>query len=89
MDGRRGDSELFLYREGARVRVRLDLRRIPDRPGRTGRWAGTFAVESFTVLIPGRGVLVLPDGTEAEVIVEGYDVVTGRGDLIGIDTAPF
>ena len=89
MSGWRGDGELFLYREGARVRVRLELRRVPDRLGRTGRWAGAFAVEPLGVLVPGRGVLVLPNGTEAEVMVEGYDALTGRGDLIGIDTAPF
>jgi hypothetical protein len=84
-----GDGELFVYRDDARVPVRLDLQRKPDRPDRRGRWAGTFAAKSLTVLTPGRGTLFLPGGAEAEVMVEGYDVVTGRGDLIGLDTAPF
>jgi hypothetical protein len=54
-----------------------------------GRWAGTFSAEPFTVLTLGRGLITLPGGVEAEVMVEGFGAVTGAGDFIGIDAAPF
>src|SRR5579871_3135620 len=78
-----GEGELFVYRDDRRVPVALALQRKPDRPGRTGRWAGSFAATALTVLTPGRGTLHLPGGAEAEVMIEGYDVLTGRGDQIG------
>lgn len=84
-----GEADLFIYRDNARFRVRLDLERRPDRPGMRGRWSGSFTAAPFTVLTLGRGMLYLPDGGEAEVMVEGFDVVRGAGDFIGIDTAPF
>lgn len=88
-DGWQGAATLFLYRDSASLPVSLELRRVPDRPGVSGRWSGTFAAAPFTVLTLGRGLLTLPSGAEAEVMVEGFDVVTGRGDFIGIDAAPF
>lgn len=88
-DGWQGEAELLIYRDNARLAVHLDLHRKQTRPGMTGRWAGSFAAPSFSVLTPGRGIVYLPGGAEAEVMVEGFDVVTGRGDFIGIDTAPF
>jgi hypothetical protein len=84
-----GEGELFVYRDNARVPVMLELQRKPERPGMSGRWAGSFAAEPFSVLTPGRGIVYLPGGVEAEVLVEGFDVVTGKGDFIGIDAAPF
>ncbi len=85
----RGEAELFIYRDGVRVTVALTLQRKPAPPGRAGRWAGSFAAPGPGVLTPGRGVLRLPGGAEAEVMVEGFDALTGKGDLIGIDSAPF
>lgn len=85
----RGEGELFVYRDNIRLRVALDLHHKPSRPGRPGRWAGTFSTQPFGVLTPGRGILYLPDGGEADVMVEGFDVVTGRGDFVGIDAPPF
>lgn len=85
----RGEAELFVYRDNVRLRVALALERKPERPGRTGRWAGSFAAAGPGVLTPGRGVVRLPSGAEAEVMVEGFDALTGKGDLIGLDAAPF
>lgn len=84
-----GEGELLVYRYDQRVPVKLELQRKPDRPGRTGRWAGSFAATSLTVVTPGRGTLHLPGGAEGEVMVEGYDAITGKGDLIGLDSPPF
>jgi hypothetical protein len=88
-EGWQGAAELFIYRDNARIPVTLDLHRKPARPGMADRWAGSFAAEPFTVLTLGRGLITLPDGAEAEVMVEGFDVATGAGDFIGIDAAPF
>ena len=84
-----GDAELLIYRDNARLPVVLDLYRKPAKPGLHDRWAGTFAAERLHVLTPGRGVVYLPDGSEAEVMVEGFDVLTGKGDFIGLAGAPF
>jgi hypothetical protein len=85
----RGEAELFVYRDSLRLTVALELQRKPAPPGRSERWAGRFAAAGPGVLTPGRGVLHLPNGAEAEVMVEGFDALTGKGDLIGIDAAPF
>jgi hypothetical protein len=84
-----GQGELFIYRDNARFPAEFELQRKPDAPGKRGRWAGRFAVAPLTVLTPGRGIIYLPNGGEAEVMVEGFDVLTGRGDFFGIDPAPF
>ena len=84
-----GEAELLIYRDNVRLSVTVSLQRKPERPGWTGRWAGSFAAPGPGVLTPGRGLLRLPEGAEAEVMVEGFDALTGKGDLIGIDTAPF
>ena len=85
----RGEAELYIYRDGVRLSVAVALVRKPAPPGRTDRWAGSFAAAGPGVLTPGRGLLRLPGGAEAEVMVEGFDALTGKGDLIGIDAAPF
>jgi hypothetical protein len=84
-----GEAALFIYRDNARIPVQLTLYRKPGRPGMSGRWAGSFSTEPFTILTLGRGIIHLPAGDEAEVMVEGFDLVTGKGDFIGIDAAPF
>ncbi|HZQ36014.1 MAG TPA: hypothetical protein VFD32_08780 [Dehalococcoidia bacterium] len=84
-----GEAELLIYRDGVRLAVALELRTKPAPPGKADRWAGSFTAPGPGVLTPGRGLLRLPGGAEAEVMVEGFDALTGKGDLIGIDAAPF
>lgn len=84
-----GEAELYIYRDDARVAVVVELFRRPAPPGKTGRWSGVFAAEPVRPLTPGRALLCLPEGAELEVMVEGYDAVTGRGDFFGLDRAPF
>lgn len=84
-----GGGELLVYRDGHAVPVHLQLHRKPHHPLRPGRWAGAFTTAPFVVLTPGRALLTLATGAEAEVMVEGYDTLTGRGDLFGLDRSPF
>lgn len=85
-----GGAELFVYRSGNRQRVTTQLYfNPPASPSLPPTWAGSFESEPFTILALGKAMLTLANGLEAEVMVEGFDSVTGKGNFFGASAPPF
>jgi hypothetical protein len=85
-----GEAKLRIYATGVSSPVRVQVHTNPARiPGLTyPTWSGKFSVEPFTPFTAGRGVMIFPNGAEADVMVEGFDVVTGEGYFFGAGVLP-
>lgn len=86
-----GEAELRIYATNIRMLVYIRATSNPARiPGLTyPTWSGKFQAEPFTPFTVGRGVITLPDGTEADVLVESFDSLNGEGYFMGAGCVPF
>jgi hypothetical protein len=83
-----GEARLEVFRGGFAETVQVDLFRKPSQPGRVPGWGGAFRAGPLSIPATGRGAIVFPDGTAADVMVESFDAVTGAGTFFGLGPPP-
>lgn len=83
-----GEARLEVFRGGFAATVQIDLYRKPSQPGRVPGWGGAFRADPLSVPATGRAAIIFPDGTEADVMVESFDAVTGAGTFFGLGSPP-